>query len=297
MYEKCRLCGHRCGIDRRTGIGVCGMSDGLYVARAALHRWEEPPISGTRGSGTVFFSGCSLRCVYCQNGEISRGESGLPITVARLADIMLELQSRGAHNINLVTPTHYVPSIADAIDKARSKGMSLPIVYNTSSYDTVEALRMMEGRVDVYLSDLKYHLPETARRLSRAENYPEVARAAIAEMHRQVGDAVLDGEGIMMRGVIARVLLLPRHVAEAKLCVRYLLDTYGDGIYVSLMSQYTPPDGMEPPLDRRVTAEEYRELVEYAERIGLKNGFVQERGSAAESFIPPFDNSGVMPHI
>ncbi len=294
MYGKCMLCGHKCGIDRRTGIGVCGMSDGLRVARAALHRWEEPPISGTRGSGTIFFSGCSLGCVYCQNREISGGESGLSITVDRLADIMLELESQGAHNINLVTPTHYVPSIADAIDKARSSGMSLPIVYNTSSYDTVEALRIMEGRVDVYLPDLKYHLPKTARRLSHAENYPEVARAAIAEMYRQVGDAVLDGEGIMMRGIIARVLLLPRHVAEAKLCVRHLLDTYGDGIYVSLMSQYTPTADMESPLDRRVTVEEYRELVKYAERIGLKNGFVQEHGSATESFIPPFDNSGVL---
>ena len=295
MYSRCMLCGHKCGVDRGARRGACGMSDELFVARAALHHWEEPPISGTRGSGTIFFSGCSLGCVYCQNREISRGESGIAITTERLTDIMLELCEQGAHNINLVTPTHYAPTIAAAIDEARERGLSVPIVYNTSSYDTVEALKIMEGRVDIYLADLKYHKSETAKRLSHAENYPEVAQAAIAEMYRQVGDAVVDSDGIMERGVIVRVLLLPRHLAEAKLNVRRLYDSYGDGIYLSLMSQYTPPRGMEPPLDRRVTAEEYRELVEYAERIGVKNAFIQEHAAASESFIPPFDNSGVLP--
>ena len=295
MYSRCMLCGHKCGVDRSARRGACGMSDELFVARAALHHWEEPPISGTRGSGTIFFSGCSLGCVYCQNREISRGESGIAITTERLTDIMLELREQGAHNINLVTPTHYAPTIAAAIDGARERGLSVPIVYNTSSYDTVEALKIMEGRVDIYLADLKYHKSETAKRLSHAENYPEVAQAAIAEMYRQVGDVVVDSDGIMERGVIVRVLLLPRHLAEAKLNVRRLYDSYGDGIYLSLMSQYTPPRGMEPPLDRRVTAEEYRELVEYAERIGVKNAFIQEHDAASESFIPPFDNSGVLP--
>lgn len=295
MYSRCMLCGHKCGVDRSERRGACGMSDELFVARAALHHWEEPPISGTRGSGTIFFSGCSLGCVYCQNREISRGESGIAITTERLTDIMLELREQGAHNINLVTPTHYAPTIAAAIDGARERGLSVPIVYNTSSYDTVEALKIMEGRVDIYLADLKYHKSETAKRLSHAENYPEVAQAAIAEMYRQVGDTVVDSDGIMERGVIVRVLLLPRHLAEAKLNVRRLYDSYGDGIYLSLMSQYTPPRGMEPPLDRLVTAEEYRELVEYAERIGVKNAFIQEHAAASESFIPPFDNSGVLP--
>ena len=208
---------------------------------------------------------------------------------------MLELESQGAHNINLVTPTHYVPTIAEAIRGARRAGLSLPIVYNTSSYDTVQTLELMDGLVDIYLPDLKYYRSETADKLSHAEDYPKAAREAIAEMYRQVGEPMLDSEGMMKRGVIARILLLPGHLAEAKLSLKYLLDTYGDSIYISLMSQYTPMGDMPSPLDRRVSAAEYRELVEYAEKNGLVNGFVQDGSAAEESFVPPFDNTGVLP--
>ena len=295
MYEQCHLCAHRCGINRNISRGRCGVGAELYVARAALHHWEEPPISGTRGSGTIFFCGCSLGCIYCQNREISRYETGIKISTERLSEIMLELESQGAHNINLVTPTHYIPTIAEAIRGARRAGLSLPIVYNTSSYDTVQTLELMDGLVDIYLPDLKYYRSETADKLSHAENYPKAAREAIAEMYRQVGEPMLDSEGVMKRGVIARILLLPGHLAEAKLSLKYLLDTYGDSIYISLMSQYTPMGDMPSPLDRRVSAAEYRELVEYAEKNGLVNGFVQDGSAAEESFVPPFDNTGVLP--
>ncbi len=294
MYENCRLCAHLCGIDRKKGVGRCGVTDKLYVARAALHFWEEPPISGTNGSGTVFFSGCSLRCIYCQNREISRCESGIEISTERLAQIMLELQGKGAHNINLVTPTHYVPTIAAAIKNAKELGLTLPIVYNTSSFDTVECLKLMDGLADIYMPDLKYYRGTTAKKLSNAESYPDVARAAIGEMYRQVGNAEFDGNGIMTRGIIARILLLPGHLAEAKLSLKYLYGTYGNGIYISLMSQYTPMSGVPKPLDRCVSAAEYRELVDYADKLGVKNCFVQEGSAADESFIPPFDNTGVL---
>ena len=291
---KCNLCAHRCGVDRRSTVGICGVTDKLRVARAALHMWEEPPISGTIGSGAIFFSGCSLGCVFCQNREISRGRYGEEISVERLSQIMLEHQARGAHNVNLVTPTHYVPQIKEALLMAKSAGLTLPIVYNTASYDTTEALRILDGLVDVYLPDLKYYRSETAKILSSAPDYPEVARAAIDEMVRQTPKPVFDGQGIMKKGTVVRILLLPGHVAEAKLTVKYLLDKYGDSIYISLMNQYTPMAGMTSPLNRAVTRDEYRQLVDYAIKLGLKNGFTQEFGTAKESFIPPFDGSGVL---
>lgn len=292
-YENCRLCARNCSINRNIAVGFCKMPSKLYISRAALHYWEEPVISGSCGSGTVFFSGCSLGCVFCQNREISRGISGKEISIERLAEIMLELKAKGAHNINLVTPTHYVPSIREAIIKARKSGLDIPIVYNTGSYDNVQTLKMLEGQVDVYLPDFKYFRFETAGRLSSAKNYPDVARTAIAEMYRQVGEPKINSDGLMTRGVIVRILLLPSHVAEAKLSLKHLLDTYGDSIYISLMNQYTPMKDMTPPLNRRVTHSEYYELIDYAEKIGLKNGFIQEFGTAEESFIPPFDNTGI----
>ncbi len=293
LYKECRLCARNCGTDRRKTVGFCKMTDEIYLSRAALHYWEEPPISGELGSGTIFFSGCSLACTYCQNADISRGRSGKAVSVDRLAEIMLELQQKGAHNVNLVTPTHYIPSIAEAIPMARSTGLSIPIVYNTGSYDRVDALRLLDGLVDIYLPDLKYYSPRTAGEYSLAKDYPNVAREAIAEMFRQVGEPLIDENGIMRRGMIVRILLLPGHVAEAKLSLKYLLDTYGDNVYVSLMNQYTPMPGMEPPLNRRVTREEYQDLLDYADRLGLKNGFTQDFGTAKESFIPPFDLTGI----
>ena len=292
-YENCRLCARNCGVNRAVSTGFCKATDEMYIARAALHYWEEPPISGTNGSGTIFFSGCSLSCVFCQNRDISRGRMGKTVEINRLADIMMELQGKGAHNINLVTPTHFVPSIAESIKIARDKGLSIPIVYNTGSYDNLSTLKMLEGLVDLYLPDLKYFTSKTAAALSSAADYPTLARDAIDEMFRQVGEPSFDEQGMMTRGVIVRILLLPGHVAEAKLSLKYLMDTYGDKIYVSLMNQYTPMNGMKPPLDRRVTREEYYQLTDYAERLGLVNGFTQEFGTAEESFIPPFDNTGV----
>ena len=292
-YENCRLCARNCGINRSNSTGFCKATDEMYIARAALHYWEEPPISGTNGSGTIFFSGCSLSCVFCQNRDISRGRTGKAVEISRLADIMTELQSKGAHNINLVTPTHFVPSIVESIKLAKAKGLSVPIVYNTGSYDNPSTLKMLEGLVDIYLPDLKYFTPKTAAALSSAADYPMVAKAAIDEMVRQVGEPSFDEQGIMTRGVIVRILLLPGHVAEAKLSLKYLMDTYGDKIYVSLMNQYTPMQGINSPLDRKVTREEYYQLTDYAERLGLVNGFTQEFGTAEESFIPPFDNTGV----
>ena len=292
-YNECRLCARSCGVNRNAGaLGACGMGAEPVLARAALHMWEEPPISGTRGSGTVFFSGCSLGCLYCQNVDISRAAYGKTVSIDRLAEIMLELEEQGAHNINFVTPTHYAPTLTAATRIARERGLTLPIVYNTASYDTADTVASLDGTVDIYLADYKYNLSRTAAAYSRADDYPEVARAAIAEMVRQRGRAVIE-DGIMRSGVIVRVLLLPGHIAEAKLCVKYLYETYGDGIYISLMSQYTPMPGMPSPLDRRVTVAEYEELVDYAIKKGVKNAFIQDGASARESFIPPFDTTGV----
>ena len=292
-YESCLLCGRACGKNRKAGeLGYCRMTAAPTVARAALHMWEEPPISGRRGSGTLFFSGCSLGCIFCQNREISGGEVGKSVDDSRLAEIMLELEALGAHNINFVTPTHFAPTVVSSVRLARERGMTLPIVYNTSSYDSEECIRMLDGTVDIYLADYKYHLPRTAAALARAENYPEVARAAIREMVKQKPAPVIE-DGLMRSGVVVRLLLLPGHVAEAKLAVKYLYETYGDSVYLSLMSQYTPMEGMPRPLDRTVTREEYAELVDYAIEKGVTRAFTQEGSAASESFIPPFDMTGV----
>ena len=293
-YKNCTLCARSCGIDRTAGmVGFCGMQDTPFIARASLHRWEEPIISGECGSGTVFFSGCSLSCVYCQNREISHEGFGKEISDEALAEIMLRLESEGAHNINFVTPTHYAPSIIKSVRIAKEKGLLLPIVYNTGSYDAINTIKSLDGTVDVYLPDLKYYKNNTAEKYSSAPDYVEVARAAIDEMVRQVGEPQLSPDGIIKRGVVVRILLLPGHLAEAKLSVKYLLNKYGDKIYISLMNQYTPMPGMCGELSRRVSHEEYEELCDYAVRCGLKNGFTQDYGTAEDSFIPPFDLTGV----
>ncbi len=288
LYRACELCARRCAIDREERLGYCHSGRVPKIARAALHFWEEPIISGTGGSGTVFFSGCSLGCVYCQNREISRSSVGRELTESELADIMLSLEAEGAHNINFVTPTHYAPSVVASTELARKRGLMIPIVYNTGSYDTENTVKMLDGTVDIYLPDLKYYRPESAEKLSFAKDYPTVARRAIAEMVRQRPTPVIEG-GLMKSGVIVRILLLPSHLAEAKLSVKYLYETYASDIYISLMNQYTPMKGMESPLDRRVTNSEYSELVRYAERLGVINAFIQEGGTQSESFIPPFD--------
>lgn len=287
-YGNCALCARNCGVNRHTGVGACKMNSAPTVARAALHFWEEPIISGQRGSGTIFFAGCSLSCIFCQNYKISRGGAGKSVSHGELAEIMLRLQSEGAHNINFVTPTHFAPSVAEAVAFAKEKGLSIPVVYNTGSYDNVSTIKALDGLIDIYLPDLKYYLPKTSGAYSSAPDYPTVARQAIAEMVRQSGGPVID-DGIMKRGTVARILLLPGHVAEAKLSLKYLYDEYGDSIYISLMNQYTPMPGMQPPLNRIVTREEYAQLTDYAERLGVTNCFIQEFGTAMESFIPDFD--------
>ena len=295
-YKLCTLCARNCKVNRESGeIGYCRMPAVPVVARASLHMWEEPPISGERGSGTIFFSGCSLGCVYCQNRDISKGW-GEAVSEKRLSEIMLELERSGAHNINLVTPTHFVPSIRRAVVLAKEAGLDIPIVYNTASYDTPNTLRSLHSVVDIFLADFKYVREDSAEKYSNAKDYPSVAKAAIDEMVRLVGEPKFDTGGMMTRGVIVRILLLPTHLIEAKLALRYIYNTYGDKVYISLMSQYTPMSGVASPLDRRVSEEEYRSLISYAEELGVTNAFIQEGSAASESFIPAFDLSGVLPN-
>ena len=292
-YEKCNLCAHRCNVDRAHGqLGRCGAGDKLIIARAALHKWEEPIISGNRGSGAIFFSGCSLGCLYCQNREISRLQIKKEISVERLSEIMLELSALGAHNINLVTPTHFAPSVISATEKARCGGLDIPIVYNTSSFDSPETVRALDSTVNVYLADMKYYTQRLAEKYSCAKEYPNAAKAAIDEMVKQKGRAVIENS-LIKSGVVIRILLLPGNVADAKLSCSYILDRYGDDVYVSRMSQYTPPPNMPAPLDRKVLHSEYEELCDFAIKKGLKNGFFQDVGSASEDFIPEFDLTGV----
>lgn len=295
-YENCLLCPRKCGINRRTGqTGVCGVSSEIKVARAALHYWEEPCISGKRGSGAVFFSGCSLHCVFCQNREISDGKEGKVISKERLSDIFMELADKGANNINLVTPGQYIPDIVWAVNDAKSRGMKLPIIYNTSGYENVTELKLLEGIVDVYLPDFKYMDSTLSARYSRAKDYPSVAKQALSEMVRQQPDVVIDdATGLIQKGVIVRQLLLLGHVNDAKAVLKYLYDTYHDHVYISMMSQFTPIALKDyPEINRTVTRREYERLVDYALEIGITNAFIQEGDVAKDSFIPAFDCEGV----
>lgn len=295
-YENCLLCPRKCGINRSTGqTGVCGVSSEIKVARAALHYWEELCISGKRGSGAVFFSGCSLHCVFCQNREISDGKEGKVISKERLSDIFIELAGKGANNINLVTPGQYIPDIVWAVNDAKSRGMKLPIIYNTSGYENVTELKLLEGIVDVYLPDFKYMDSTLSARYSRAKDYPSVAKQALSEMVRQQPDVVIDdATGLIQKGVIVRQLLLPGHVNDAKAVLKYLYDTYHDHVYISMMSQFTPIALKDyPEINRTVTKREYERLVNYALEIGITNAFIQEGDVAKDSFIPAFDCEGV----
>lgn len=300
LLTSCQLCPRHCLVDRTAGqLGYCGEPAALYAARAALHFWEEPCISGTNGSGTVFFSGCNLRCVYCQNHSIAIGTDGQEISVSRLSEIFLELQAKKAHNINLVTPTHYIPQIHSALEAAKKQGLTLPIVYNCGGYEEVSSLRLLDGLIDIYLPDFKYHSPELARRFSNAPDYFEKASLAVQEMYRQVGKPVFDPvSGLMQKGMIVRHLLLPGQAANSKRVLRYLYNTFGDQIYISIMNQYTPMPHLKSmpeyrDIDRKVSDEEYRKILQFAETIGIQNGFVQEGETASESFIPPFTGEGL----
>ena len=297
LMRDCTLCPRNCHVNRLAGVrGYCGQAAGLTAARASLHMWEEPCISGETGSGTVFFSGCNLRCIYCQNHAIAIGKTGSPVTAEHLVSVFLSLQEQGANNINLVTPSHFVPQLAYALRAARAAGLQLPIVYNTGSYEKTETLRLLDGLVDIYLPDLKYCSPELSGRYSFAADYFSVASAAISEMVRQTGTPIFDEKtGLMKRGVIVRHLILPGQTKDSKKILRYLHETYHDSIYISIMNQYTPlPHASDlPELNRKVTEEEYERVLDFALRIGITNGFFQEGDVADESFIPEFDGRGL----
>lgn len=295
LYEHCRLCPRACGVNRTAGQrGFCGASDELRVGRAMLHAWEEPPISGTRGSGTVFFSHCTLGCVFCQNRAISRRSAdGIGIDPNRLAEIFLELQAQGAHNINLVTAAHYAPHLKEAIPAARQAGLHIPVLLNSGGYEAPETLELLDGLIDIYLPDFKYYSSYYAERYSGAADYFETADEAIGQMVRQTGAPQYDADGLLQKGTVIRHLMLPGLLGDTKQVLRHIAERWGDRVLVSLMRQYTPFAMEEyPEINRRITAEEYQEAVEYFEFLGL-SGFLQEDEAAQESFIPSFRGEGV----
>lgn len=294
--KSCRLCPRECGASReQDNLGVCRAPARLTAARASLHMWEEPCISGERGSGTIFFSGCPLKCVFCQNSAISHTGDGKSISQDRLCEIFFELREHGAHNINLVSPTPYIPQIKSALEKAKTNGLALPIVFNSSGYEKVELLKELDGLVDIYLPDFKYMSSELSQKYSSASDYPSVASSALAEMVRQAPTPAFDDDGMMTRGVIVRHLVLPSCTEDSKRVIEYLYKTYGDSIYISVMSQYTPSCELldHPELACRLTEDEYDEVVDFAIQLGVTRGFIQEGDAAEESFIPAFDNRGI----
>lgn len=294
LLKECRLCPRNCGINRYEKVGVCGASNKVRVSHYSLHEWEEPVISGINGSGTVFFSHCNLKCIFCQNKKISTGGYGKDITNKRLGEIFLELQSKGAHNINLVTPTHYVPQIVSVLKKLKGNELKIPVVYNTSSYENVSTIELLDGLVDVYLADFKYYDDELARNYSNCKNYFEVASSAIKKMYEQVGNPVFEND-LMKKGVIVRLLLLPGHKEDVKKIIKYVYETYKDNVYISIMNQYTPvTKTLEyPNLNWTVTDSEYCDVINYACDLGVTCAFIQEGETASESFIPDFDCSNI----
>lgn len=297
LMEDCILCPRKCHVNRFRGqTGFCRQTASVAAARAALHFWEEPCICSTKGSGAVFFTGCSLQCVFCQNHQIALGETGQSLSLERLIQIFFELEKKGACNINLVTPGHFIPQLRYALSRAKALGLSLPIVYNSSGYEEVSSLRLLEGLVDIYLPDLKYVSAELSSRFSKAPDYFEKASAALEEMFRQTGAPVLDSQtGLMKKGMIVRHLVLPGQTRDSKKVLRFLHSTYGNDIYVSIMNQYTPLPHVAhiPDLNRRVTEEEYQRVLSFADRIGIEQGFIQTGDTAEESFIPAFDKTGL----
>ena len=294
----CTDCPRKCGIDRSQSVGFCGQSENFRIARAAPHFWEEPAISGQNGSGTIFFSGCNLRCIFCQNAEIAADGVGTEVSPALLLDIMLRLQDKGVHNINLVTPTHFTRQLVPVLEQAKVSGLTIPIVWNSSAYESAELLRMLDGLVDIYLPDFKYLREETAKAYSHAADYPTVAKAALAEMVNQVGAPQFNPDtGLMTRGVQVRHLVLPGHAQESREVLWYLHNTYGSSIGISIMNQYTPMPRTKDDalLSRRVTPHEYETVLRYAEQIGITNALIQEGEAASESFIPPFSGELILP--
>lgn len=292
VLKKCNLCPRDCLVNRYEKVGYCKAKAKIKIALSSLHMWEEPVISGNSGSGTIFFSNCNLGCIFCQNRKIRNGY-GREISIDRFSKICLSLQDKGANNINLVTPTHYVPLIKKGLEKAKRDGLVIPIVYNTSSYENESTIEYMKGNIDIYLADLKYYDDKYAKKYSNCPNYFITATRAISKMVNQVGNPVIHN-GLMKKGVIVRVLLLPGLLNDAKMIIKYLYDTYGNNIYISIMNQYTPIDKyIYEELNHKVSDSEYDELVNYAYDIGVRNAFIQEGDTQKESFIPDFDLSNV----
>ncbi|MGN1296942.1 MAG: radical SAM protein [Clostridia bacterium] len=290
--ERCEICPHKCNINRSEGkIGRCKATDKVKIALYSIHNFEEPCISGEKGSGTVFFSNCNLNCIYCQNYEISQLGKGKEITIERLAEIFLIQQEKGVENINLVTPTSYVPQIIKAIEIARNKGLKLPIVYNTNSYENVETLQMLEGYIDVYLPDLKYAENELGKEYSKIADYFEVATKAIREMIRQVGTPKLNENGIMLSGVMVRHLVLPNYIENSKKVLKWIVENLPKDIYVSVMAQYFPTYKAKEyeKMNRKLTKEEWEKIENYIEELGIENGYVQELGDHEEEYVPKWE--------
>lgn len=292
LLKCCNLCPRKCSVNRYETLGVCGASSKIKVAYYSLHKWEEPIISGVSGSGTIFFSNCNLKCLYCQNKKISLEGYGKTISKKRLKEIFIELQEKGANNINLVTPTHYVPQIVDVIHTIKNKELKIPIVYNTSSYENVGTLMLLRNLIDIYLADLRYFDDSLGEKYSSCSNYFEIATMAIDEMFRQVGKIELSDNGLLKKGLIVRVLVLPGHTHDAKEIINYLYKTYKDDIFISIMNQYTPVNKCKyENLNHRLSEKEYNEVIDFALQIGVSNAFIQDGEAASESFIPNFDKS------
>ena len=294
--EICNQCPRHCGVSRNNELGFCGVPEQPKLAKACLHMWEEPCISGTRGSGAVFFSGCNLKCIFCQNYDISQNNYGNVISIERLQEIIVELISKGAHNINLVNPSHYTGAIRQALITLKQQGqLTVPVVYNSNGYETIAALKSIEGLVDVYLPDIKYFSDRTSFKYSKAQDYTEVCKKAIIEMHNQVGSPILDDTGLIQQGLIIRHLILPGHIKESINVLNWISENLPKSVYVSLMSQYTPYFYADkfPEINRTITRNEYEKVVNHLNKLGLEEGYIQERQSADIKYIPDFNMKGV----
>ena len=293
MIQECNLCGFRCNVNRKEKFGVCGLNDKVKLSLVSTHFWEEPCISGTNGSGTIFFTGCNFSCVFCQNYKISQENFGKEVSVERLAEIFIEQQNRGVHNINLVSPTPYVPFIIEALKIAKNNGLTIPIVYNTNGFDTVETIKMLEGYVDIYLPDLKYYDNEISIKYSKANNYFNIASKAILEMQRQVGSAVFDDNGIMKKGLIIRHLIMPGNVLQTKKILKWIKENMPKDVYVSIMAQYFPTYKAKEDsiINRKITKKEYEIVLSLIQ--DFENGYIQELGEHEEEYVPSFNLEGI----
>ncbi|MHC1685479.1 MAG: radical SAM protein [Clostridiaceae bacterium] len=292
MLSKCNLCPRSCNVNRLNGqLGFCGSGSNVKIGRAELHHWEEPCVSGKNGSGTVFFSNCNLKCVFCQNHLISQENTGSEISIERLSEVFIELQNKKAHNINLVTPTHYAPQIIDAVSLSKIQGLSIPVLYNTNSYENVDTIRALKGTIDVFLPDLKYFSDKYAVKYSNAKYYFKIASKAIEEMINVTGSPVFDKDGMIQKGVIVRHMMLPGLLFDSKKIIDFLYNEFGNSIYISIMNQYTPLNKASdyPEINKTLNPKMYDSLVDYAISLGITQGFIQEEGSANKSYVPDFN--------